>query len=236
KLNYHVWKEIKSLRSPRDFLRMLRDLSIFTFGRLGHRRVLLKDPFAIFSTPWFAERLNCEVVIVLRHPAAFVSSLKRLDWPFDFQHILDQPLLMRDLLEPFRSEMVDAIHHQQDVVGQGSLLWRLICYVTHKTQQAHPNFHVVLHEEISLQPIQGFERLYTELELPFTSKVQKGIMKATSAKNPQEVSLDSIYSTNLDSAANLENWRQRLSQEEIARIHELTKDVASLYYRDEDWA
>jgi len=236
KLNYHVWKEIKSLRSLKDLLRMLRDLSIFTIGRLGHRRVLLKDPFAVFSTAWFAERLNCEVVLVLRHPAAFVSSLKRLDWPFDFRDILAQPLLMRDWLEPFRVEMEEAIKHPDDVIGQGSLLWRLICYVTHETQKRHPNFHVVLHEELSLQPIKGFEGLYSELELPYTTTVKAGIQKATSAKNPQEISLESIYSTNLDSAANLENWKQRLTQQEIVRIHTLTEDVARFYYRDEDWA
>jgi glycosyltransferase involved in cell wall biosynthesis len=236
KLNYHFWKEIRSLRSLRDLLRMFRDLSIFTFGRLGRRRVLLKDPFAIFSTPWFAHRLDFDVVIVLRHPAAFVSSLKRLDWPFDFKDILAQPLLMRDWLEPFRSEMEVAVTQPRDVIGQGSLLWRMICYATHKMSESYPAFHVVRHEEFSLQPIKGFERLYAELELPFTSRVKAGILRATSTQNPQEISLDSIYSTNLDSAANLENWRQRLSKEEIARIRSLTQDVAGLYYRDEDWA
>ncbi len=236
KLNYHFWKEIKSLRSVRDVLRMFRDIGIFFFGRLGHRRVLLKDPFAVFSVPWFAERLDFEVVIVLRHPAAFVSSLKRLDWPFDFKDLLDQPLLMRDWLEPFRAELQEAVKHPDDVIGQGSLLWRLICYTTNKIQERNPDFHVVLHEELSLQPIKGYEKLYAELELPFTSKARNGIQKATSAKNPQEVSLESIYSTNLDSAANLENWKQRLTPEEIARIHALTQDVARIYYGDKDWA
>jgi glycosyltransferase involved in cell wall biosynthesis len=235
KLDYHLWKEIKSLRSPRDLLRMFRDLGIFTFGRWGQRRVLLKDPFAIFSTPWFAQRLGCDVVIVLRHPAAFVSSLKRLDWPFDFKDILAQPLLMRDWLEPFRAEMEVALTQPRDVLGQGSLLWRMICYVTYAFSQRHPNFHVVRHEEFSLQPIKGFENLYGKLELPFTSRVKAGILRATSAQNPQEISLDSIYSTNLDSAANLENWKQRLTKEEIARIRSLTEDVARVYYRDEDW-
>lgn len=235
KLDYHLWNEIKSLRSLRDFGRMLRDVGIFTFGHIGNRRVLLKDPFAVFSAPWFAERLGCDVVIVLRHPAAFVSSLKRLDWPFDFKDILAQPLLMRDWLGPFRTEMEAAVDQPRDVIGQGSLLWRMICYATHQISQRYPKIHVIRHEEFSLQPIKEFERLYSQLELPFTSNVRKGILRATSSKNPQEVSLESIYSTNLDSAANLENWRQRLSKEEITRIHSLTQDVAGLYYRDQDW-
>jgi glycosyltransferase involved in cell wall biosynthesis len=234
-LDYHFWKEVKSLRSLKDVGRMIRDLTIFSFGRLGHRRVLLKDPFAVFSTPWFADRLNCEVVIVLRHPAAFVSSLKRLDWPFDFKDLLAQPLLMRDWLEPFRKEMEEAINNPGDVIGQGSLLWRFICYATRKTQESHPNFRVVRHEDLSLQPIKGFEKLYSQLELPYSSRVKTGILRATSSDNPQEISLDSIYATNLDSAANLENWKQRLTKEEVSRIRSLTEEVANIYYSDKDW-
>ena len=127
------------------------------------------------------------------------------------------------------------MQNPRDVIGQGSLLWRLICHVSYQVQQRDPKLHVVLHEELSMQPLPRYEDLYAKLELPFTGKARKGILKATSAKNPQEVSLDSIYSTNLDSAANLENWKQRLSPEEIARIRDLTQDVARIYYGDQDW-
>jgi glycosyltransferase involved in cell wall biosynthesis len=235
KLDYHFWKEVRSIRTIKDVLRMLRDLTIFAFGRLGHRRVLLKDPFAVFSTPWFADRLNCDVVIVLRHPAAFVSSLKRLDWPFDFKDLLAQPLLMRDWLEPFRKEMEAVVSNPGDVISQGSLLWRFICYAAQKTKESHPNFQVVRHEDLSLQPVKGFEKLYAQLELPYNSRVKSGIQRSTSSENPQEISLDSIYATKLDSVANLENWKQRLTKEEIDRIRLLTEDVAQLYYHDVDW-
>jgi hypothetical protein len=84
---------------------MGRDFRTFYYGLEEGRRTLIKDPFAVFSTAWFARKLNFKVVIAVRHPLAFVSSLKRLNWPFDFQDLLDQPLLMRDHLEPFRSQM-----------------------------------------------------------------------------------------------------------------------------------
>ncbi|MCJ7435853.1 MAG: sulfotransferase, partial [Anaerolineales bacterium] len=96
---YHLLDEIRSLRSRKDFLRMGRDASIFFNGRLLGQRPLLKDPFAVFSIPWFAERLNCKVVITVRHPAGFASSLKRLNWLFDFSDLLAQPALMHDHLE-----------------------------------------------------------------------------------------------------------------------------------------
>src|SRR5512138_4041354 len=119
--DYYLWDEIRSLRSRKDFLRMGRDFLIFYNGLMRGQRALLKDPFAVFSTPWFARRLNCRIVITVRHPAAFASSLKRLNWLFDFQHLLDQPLLMRDHLESYRDEMC-AIK-SDDVIGQAALLW-----------------------------------------------------------------------------------------------------------------
>ena len=121
-LRYHAGDEIRSLRSLKDFLRMGRDWSTFSVGKLRGKRPLLKDPFAVFSAPWFASRLNCQVVITVRHPAAFASSLKRLDWPFQFADLLEQPLLMRDHLEAFRDEIQAA--PPDDVIAQGSLLWK----------------------------------------------------------------------------------------------------------------
>ena len=91
--HYHLFDEIKSLRSSKDFLRMGRDLGIFLRGRTFHQRPLLKDPFAVFSLPWFAERLNCQVVVTVRHPAGFASSLKRLNWPFDFNELVESTFI-----------------------------------------------------------------------------------------------------------------------------------------------
>jgi glycosyltransferase involved in cell wall biosynthesis len=234
-LNYHLWNELKSLRSIKDVGRMFRDLNRFIVGRLGRRRVLLKDPFALFSAPWFAERLGCEVVIVLRHPAAFVSSLKRLDWSFDFKDLLAQPLLMRDWLEPFRADLGAAVRQPGDVIAQGSLLWRVISHAATQMAESYPNFRMVRHDEYSLHPVESFEELYSQLHLPFTSQAKSRISRATSSRNPQEVSLESIYATNLDSAGNLGNWKQRLTADEISRIRALTADQAGAY-KDEGWA
>ena len=113
--HYHPWAELKSLRSRKDMLRMGRDLSIFWKGWFLRQRPLFKDPFAVFSAPWFADRLGFQVVITVRHPAAFVSSLKRLNWSFDFQDLLQQPLLMRDHLEPYRA----AIQPHRNAINLG---------------------------------------------------------------------------------------------------------------------
>lgn len=232
-LDYHLWSEIRSIRSRRDFLRMGRDFLIFYNGLMRGQRVLLKDPFAVFSTEWFAKCLNCKVVIAVRHPAAFVSSLKRLNWPFDFQDLLDQPLLMRDFLEPYRGQMEAAI--KDDVIGQSALLWNLIYRSVHTTVGRNPGFLAVRHEDVSLDPVNSYRKLYDQLGLEFTPRVEKTILNSSSSDNPAEPSRKNIYSVKLDSRANISNWKKRLEPDEIQRIRERTEEVSQLFYPDVEW-
>ena len=232
--DYHLWDEIRSLRSRKDFLRMGRDFMIFYNALEQGQRALIKDPFAVFSVPWFAERLNCRVVIAVRHPAAFASSLQRLGWSFDFNDLLDQPLLMRDHLEPYRKQML-AIK-AEDVIGQGALLWKLIYSVVHKFRQRNPDWLVVRHEDLSLDPINRYRELYNILDLEFTPRVEKVILNSTSAENPSELSVKKKYSVKLDSAASLKNWKKRLEPEVIQRIQEITAETSDFYYPGESWS
>jgi hypothetical protein len=235
KLRYKLGKEMLSLRSDRDLLRMMRDAFVFLRGRIARQRPLLKDPFALFSVPWFLDELGCEVVIVVRHPAAAVSSLKRLGWKFDFKDLLAQDKLMEDWLTPFRNEIEASINEESSLVEQGALLWRMLYHTAHQLKERYPAVRLVRHEDLSRQPLLEFEQLYLDLELPFSKHARRGIERATQATNPEEVSLRSIYATKLDSLANLFNWKKRLTDEEILRIREITGDVAELYYAEEEW-
>jgi hypothetical protein len=230
---YHLFDEIKSLRSRKDFLRMGRDLAIFANGKIRKQRALLKDPFAVFSAPWFAQKLNCQVVITVRHPAAFASSLKRLNWSFDFRDLLNQPLLMRDHLEKDRAEMESV--SADDIISQSALLWKMIYRVVHLTRDSHPDFKIVRHEDLSLDPVAGYKSLYDSLDLTFNEKVRDIILNSSSSENPAELSKRKVHSVKLDSRANMDNWRKRLAPEEILRIRKLTEDVSHFFYSDNEW-
>ena len=233
--HYHVGKEIQALRSIKDTLRMGRDLSTFVRGRFFHHRPLIKDPFAVFSSGWFAHRLDCQVVCVVRHPAAFVSSLIRLDWAFDLGDILNQPLLMRDWLESYREDIVKVLVEPRDVVAQAGLLWKMIYQVVYRLQEQIANCYVVRHEDLSADPIEGYRRLYTTLGLDYSPEVTKVVVDLSHAGNPQELSKKSVHSVRLDSQANLQQWKRRLSPAEIAQIRQISEPVASLYYSEQDW-
>jgi len=231
--DYNLWDEIRSIRSHRDFLRMGRDFLVFYNGLMRGQRLLLKDPFAVFSTPWFARRLNCRVVITVRHPAAFASSLKRLNWSFDFQNLLGQPLLMRDYLEPFRGEMQSI--RPDDVIGQSALLWKLIYRSVHVNQELNHDFIIVRHEDVSRDPIPRYRALYQALGLEFTARVEKTILSSSSSENPAELSRKKVHAVKLDSRANMGNWKRRLAVEEIDRIRKVTEEIFPLFYSDAEW-
>jgi len=231
--DYHLWKEIRSIRSLKDFLRMGRDFRIFYYGLEEGRRPLVKDPFAVFSAAWFAKKLNFKVVVSVRHPLAFVSSLKRLDWRFDFQDLLDQPLLMRDHLEPYRSQMESI--RSEDVTGQAALLWKMIYRSVHSSLSLNPDFVIVRHEDLSREPASGYRDLYTSLGLDYTHHVEKIILNTSSSGNPMELSRNKVHDVRLDSRANMDNWKKRLTEDEVRRIREMTEEVSQRYYPDSDW-
>lgn len=231
--DYHLLDEIRSLRSLKDFLRMGRDFTIFYNALMRGQRALIKDPFAVFSAQWFAKKLNCRVVVTVRHPAAFASSLQRLDWSFDFNDLLNQPLLMRDHLEKYRDEMSTV--KADDIIGQASLLWKMIYASVHAIRVLNPDFLVVRHEDLSRQPVNGYRDLYSKLDLEFSPRVQKFIEDSSSSDNPVEPSRRRVHSVKLDSLANIKNWKKRLSEEDVRRIREMTEEASHLYYSDEEW-
>lgn len=230
---YGLWRELGSLRSRKDTLRMGRDFASFLQGRLLRKRPLIKDPFAVFSAPWFADYLGCRVVITVRHPAGFASSLKRLNWVFDFYDLLSQPLLMRDWLEVDRVGMESM--QADDVIGQAALLWRMVYRVVARMMKLHPSFIVVRHEDLSLDPVSGYRDLYAALDLDFTPQVEATILNASSSENPAELSKKKVHAVKLDSRANLDNWKKRLSADEITRVRKMTGKTAKLFYSDEEW-
>jgi hypothetical protein len=232
---YHFWAEIRSIRSLKDILRMGRDVSAFAIAKISGQRPLIKDPFAVFSAPWFAEVLNCQVVITVRHPAAFASSLQRLEWPFDFNDFLQQPALMADWLEPYQAEMQAMLDTPGDVIGQSALLWRMVYRAVSQFKQTIPELNIIRHEDLSRDPEAGYRELYRTLGLTYKSQVEQTIQKSSSGANPKELSQTKAHATRLDSRANIQNWKKRLSAEQVARIRTLTADIASQYYSDQDW-
>ena len=232
---YHLGLEIKHLNSPKDLLRMVRDAAVFSASRVLDRRPLLKDPFAVFSVPWFRKRLNAQVVIIVRHPLPLVSSLKRLGWTFDFQNLLKQPDLIKHIPEDYQQKMKAFQRHPEDVVGQGILLWKTIYRRVHEYQDRDSGIVTLKHEDLSRNPIDEFARLFEILDLNFTPETKRYIQLTTRGSNPEELAKNNEHAVQLDSQANLNNWKKRLTESEIGRIITSCEEEIQLFYREDEW-
>src|SRR5687767_4572407 len=70
-LKYDLAGGLKTYRSREGLRELRREHISFWRNRQKRSKVLLKDPMAFFSAGWLAERFDMNVVMVIRHPAAF---------------------------------------------------------------------------------------------------------------------------------------------------------------------
>ena len=233
RFEYPLGRELRRCRTYVDLLHTLKMWRSFVRGR--GRRPLVKEPHAMFSAEWFAQRLGSDVVVTVRHPAAVVASWKRLDWSFDFVNLLEQPALVSGLLRPFRSDMEQALEPSHDLVDRVALFWHVAYRIVAGYRERFPGFHIVRHEDLSREPLEGYRALYEALGLPLTSEAENAIAAASSAANPKETSVEEPHETALDSRATLTSWKRRLSDQELERIRSLTGETAALFYRGDEW-
>jgi len=230
---YDASAELATLRSLKDVARMARDWSRFARLRWRGARPLMKDPIALFSAEWLAEKFDMDVVVLIRHPAAFVSSLKNLGWGQPFADFAAQPELMRDLLAPFRGEIEQALAGAGDSIDRSAMLWKIIHHVILQYRERHAGWLLRRHEDLSRKPLAEFEVLYSTLGLRFDDRVRRVIVKYSGDQNPRDPS--DARSMKRDSTGNTQNWAYRLTSEEIDRIRTRVEDVSSRFYSDDDW-
>jgi Sulfotransferase family len=230
---YRTDQEMRAIQSPRDAARLVLDRIRFERYRRNGVRPLLKDPLAVFSAEWLASRFRVQPVVLIRHPAAFVSSLKRLGWLHPFDHFLAQPLLMRDMLSTYQSIVEEFAALQRPLVEQAILLWKLIHHTILQYRKRHPEWIFVRHEDLSRNPLQRFEEIFSRLGLSFTERIRARILQATSDTNQAEP--HNHMQLNRASRAGIWNWRQRLSEKEIDRIRTAVEPVSREFYDDADW-
>lgn len=203
----------------------------------GHRPVM-KDPLALFSSEWLAERFGLDVVVMIRHPAAFAGSVKVKRWWCDFHDFLRQEQLMADLLHPFEREVRAKAARNDDLVDQAILEWRMYHHVIRLFRERHPDWHFVRHEDLSRDPVGGFATLFGGLGLPFNETSAQAVRDSSDRGNPADSALATGGAGSefrLDSVANLANWQRRLTADEVLRVREGTADVARHFYAADEW-
>jgi Sulfotransferase family len=232
RFRYGLAPQLRSLRGVADVARTGRDLFRVNRARLAHARPLVKDPIALLSAEWLAETFAMDVVVLIRHPAAFAASLRRLGWKHSFATFI-QDGRVPEVLRPYESEIREQAERPGEILAQAALLWRVLYNAVARYREGHPDWSFVRHEDASAEPVATFARLYERLGLELTPDAREAIARASAPDNPAELSTP--HSVELDSAASLGRWRDDLTAAEVETLRERTRDVWPRFYSDDDW-
>jgi sulfotransferase family protein len=229
---YELGPRLRRRHRPKDVARTFRDFGRVQRVRRRHPRPLMKDPIALLSAEWLAQRFDMDVVVLIRHPAAFASSLKRLGWRHSFTNFLDDGRVP-EVIQPYEDEIRAQAREPGDLLSQAALLWRLLYNAVASFRERHEDWVFLRHEDVSLEPSGSFERLYERLGLELTETARAEIERASASGNPS--ALATPHAVELDSAASLGRWRDELTLQEIETLRERTSDVWPRFYSDADW-
>ena len=224
---------LRAAHAPRDLALAAYDFREFSRCRRRGARPLLKDPIAVFSAEWLSDTFDMQPIVLIRHPAAFASSLIRYGWTHPFDDFLQQPLLMRDLLSPFQEQISSFAHSEREIIDQAALLWTLIHHTILRYRKARPTWRFFRHEDIARDPLGRFEQMFGYLGLEFGEKERAGVSAATDPSNPSEASGAGVLKR--DSRSAVQTWKTRLSAQQVNRIREATEQIAVEFYSDADW-
>jgi hypothetical protein len=230
---YPLLSNLTKASTVRNMGKILRDQVLTLSNKIRGNTPVVKDPIAFFSAEWLSKIYEMNVLVMIRHPAAFCSSLKVKNWRFDFNNFLDQPLLMDRYLGAFEDEISRFAQEERSVIDQAILLWNCIHHTVKVYQQEHPEWLFVRHEDLSNEPLVNFESIYNKFGLDFTPRVKSGILESSGSHNPTEQSPGNEFKRN--SKENIKNWKNRLSPEEIDSIKFKTSELSSIFYEDDDW-
>jgi hypothetical protein len=195
-------------------------------------RPLVKDPLALLSAEWFAERFDAQVIVVVRHPAGFVNSVRRIGWDHDFSGFADQPDLLDSLLSPYADEIRQASRGYGDKIYRAALLWKVLNGIVDYYRDSHPDWRVVKNEDLATTPHRLFGELFGYLQIPSEAVQRSTINNFTQASAPDP----GRHTVRRNSQEEAWKWRDDMKSETVTRIRRITAPVWNAFYSPEDWS
>jgi tRNA nucleotidyltransferase/poly(A) polymerase len=218
-----ILRRAKQIRSLSTAQLLLKELLL----KFQQKRALIKDPIALFSADWIQDNYQPKTIVTLRHPAAFVGSLKVANWNFPFQDFLAQPRLLEDRLRDYRAQIEQFAANPPDIIQQGILLWNIFHSQILDYKHRHSTWYYVRHEDLSLNPEVEFTKLMNYLGMELNQSMREALDLSTSGEKNDK--------WNRDSKENIYAWKERLSPQEIEIIKQGTAPIANEFYTAQEW-
>lgn len=227
-------RAISSGISQRVLIRILKEILRAQIAKRQGKRPLLKDPYALLSAPWLNQEMGVRVVVLIRHPCAFVSSINRIKWDHEFdKHFLNRPMIIEKYFSNYIQLMEEARRH--DRVWRAALMWRMLHDVIAGFQDNYPEWIYLRHEDICKDPVKSFRWLSQRLGIDFDSRMQSRLHATSDAKYPVNPENQVSQAQRRNSKQLGTAWKQQMDQKMVDTIRQLVEPISSIFYTDSEW-
>lgn len=200
-----------------------------------YNRLLIKDPLACMMAEYISENLNARTLVLFRHPAGFVHSIRRLGWPTAryVRQFLWEASLMNDVLGPYAGTMEQ--HARKESALSAAVLHACIYKVLWLATERNPDIHRVRFEDLAENPMAEFRTIHCRLGLPYDEEDRRRHRQLTHVEhvdhNPQYP-----YQVRRNSAAMAWNWRGHFFQGELDELCDVWREFdIPLYTAVREW-
>jgi len=166
---------------------------------------IIKSVHSFLSIPYLKKHFDFIPLIILRNPAAVISSMIGMNMPDIQRNVFENPSIVRDFLAPYKDQ-IDKLNNKFELYGLQVGIFHFILNEYIKKY----NYHVVLHEDIVQNPLERFSELFDNLGI----KAETDLQELLSKKNKKGKG----YELNRDLNTVNEKWKMDLSDNQIASI------------------
>ncbi len=202
-------------------------------GPLPRTRLVVKDPFAMLSTPAIVAVTGARPVQVYRHPGAVFASYQRMGWRPDLPEITP---LVPAIAErrPEVARLWDLGPESLTPAQQMALFWSVLQQLVIDDLAQAPATVLVAHEQFAAGGIDAVSALFRELELTLTEETEREMSGGTSPTAP--TTGNELHRLQRRPADVAQSWRKNLAAEEIDEIERVAAPmIAELESRCLTW-
>lgn len=186
------------------------------------RKLVVKSVHSILALPYLQHHFNPQVVLVVRHPADIVLSHTKLKNPDINRDIFAHKRFQEDYLSGSLMQEVKKLSTPLEKAGaQVGAFY----YIFARQFKDHPDWILVEHETYCMDPVEQFKTLYNQLNLRWSSEIEKFIRELNSSEQ-------SGYEARRIAQNQTGKWKKELSADEAEQIRRGYSLFPHHFYRD----
>jgi len=203
----------------------------YHYARLVQRRKLvLKDPLALLLTPHLVAEYDFKAVILIRHPGAFLVSLRRMSWQSSVDWLSDKEEFIR-MHAPYLAE----IEAGSSFAYRAGLFWKALYSFAMRVAKDYPAaVHLIRHEDLSLSPHIHLPSVLNHLGIDDISHSLKYAKRSTTG-NTVLPPAGQLHEFERDAKSLVTAWQREITEDECDDLRRATMPIVDHLYPDAPW-